>query len=173
MEKEWVKVDYLIKITNLVAGKEVVDNTIKEWKEILEGNNINYKFDIEQETEYFNGFRGQYLNKISVLYLYTTKDEVQRMKEIINEYNNSKSEIPNELKQQEEDSDEETKPIKVAMFIFKILITLLIIFEISIMIIFKDSIKNNQIYIFMSIIIIGELYIIFGGNKKKRKNKDE
>ena len=103
MKEEWIKVCRIITVDNLVTSKEFVDNTIEIWKELLDNYKIKYKFDIEQGTEYFDGIREiQYIDKVFSIYLYTTKEELPRMKSIIKEYENAKFEVPEELKSLEE-----------------------------------------------------------------------
>lgn len=170
MKEEWIKVSKIIETDNL--ANEITNNIIKNWEELLNSYNIKYKFDIEESTRYFQGHRGQYLDKVYIMYLYTVKEDIQRAKQIISDFENAKSEIPDELKEVEED-DTKIKPIKVFNYFFSILVILLIILEIGIMIITKDDINNKGIYILMAVIIISELYSIYYINKRKRKKNNE
>ena len=171
MNEEWIKVNKIIETQNL--ANEITDNIIKNWEELLNSYNIKYKFDIEESTRYFQGPRGKYLDKVYIMYLYTVKEDIQRTKQIISDFENAKSEIPDELKEIEEDDDTEIKPIRVFNYFFSILVILLIILEISIMIITKDDINNKVVYIIMAVIIISELYSIYYINKRKRKKNNE
>ena len=187
MEEKWIKVREIVRVSNLIKDKNLVELEQKEWKEILEQYKIKYKFEITQDTEYVQGGIRSAVNmqKVYILNLYTTKEYLQQVKSIIHEYENAPLEIPEELKEQEENNfelDEEERiedeyedlvPIKISKYFFAILMLLLIILELGLVIVSEKSIKNIEVYILIAILIIMELYVIVKSNKKKRKNKNE
>lgn len=173
MEEEWIKVKEIQRVSNLVKEKRIIDFVQREWKELLDQFKIKYKFDIVLDTEYIEGIRSAAsMNQVYILSLYTVKEDLEQMKRIIFEYENAQSEIPEELRDiDEEEEHEELKPMKVSKYFFNILIILLIILEISLVIVSKESSNSIDvdIYILIAILIIVELYLIIVVNKKKRK----
>lgn len=186
MEEKWIKVRDIVRVSNLIKDKNLVELEQKEWKEILEQYKIKYKFEITQDTEYVQGGIRSAVNmqKVYILNLYTTKEYLQQVKSIIHEYENAPLEISEELKEEEnnfeldeeeriEEEYEDLVPIKISKYFFAILMLLLIILELGLVIVSEKSIENIEVYILIAILIIMELYIIAKLNKKKRKNKNE
>ena len=173
MEEEWIKVKEIQRVSNLVKEKRIIDFVQSEWKELLDHYKIQYKFDIVQDIEYIEGIRSEsYMNQVYILSLYTVKEDLEQMKRIIFEYENAQFEIPEELRNtDEEEETEDLKPMKFSRYFFNILMILLIILEISLVIVSKESSNSIDvdIYILIAILIIVELYLIIVGNKKKRK----
>ncbi len=175
MEEEWIKVLEIGRMENLVKEKYLIDFAQKRWEEILKQYEIKYKLDIEQGTEYIGDGRRQHsLQKIYILGLYTTKENIEQMKSIIKDVENAQSEIPPELQEiDEEDENENVLSEKISNYFVTILMILLIILEIG-MIIYSSKEQNMMpLYIVMGIAIIIELYCIKIINQKKKRNKDE
>lgn len=180
MEEQWIKVLEIGRMENLVKEKYLIDFAQKRWEEILKQYEIKYKLDIEQGTEYIGDGRRQHsLQKVYILGLYTTKENIEQMKSIIKDVENAQSEIPLELQEiDEEDENENVLSEKISNYFVTILMILLIILEIG-MIIYsihqKTSKEQNMmpLYIVMGIAIIIELYCIKIINQKKKRNKDE
>ncbi len=175
MEEKWIKVLEIGRMENLVKEKYLIDFAQKRWEEILKQYEIKYKLDIEQGTEYIGDGRIQHsLQKIYILGLYTTKENIEQMKSIIKDVENAQSEIPPELQEiDEEDENENVLSEKISNYFVTILMILLIILEIG-MIIYSSKEQNMMpLYIVMGIAIIIELYCIKIINQKKKRNKDE
>lgn len=175
MEEQWIKVLEIGRMENLVKEKYLIDFAQKRWEEILKQYEIKYKLDIEQGTEYIGDGRIQHsLQKIYILGLYTTKENIEQMKSIIKDVENAQSEIPPELQEiDEEDENENVLSEKISNYFVTILMILLIILEIG-MIIYSSKEQNMMpLYIVMGIAIIIELYCIKIINQKKKRNKDE
>lgn len=174
MAEEWIKVIEIGRVENLVKEKYLIDFAQKEWEEILEQYGIKYKLDIEEGTEHIvDGRRHLSLKKRYILGLYTTKENIEQMKSIINEVESAQIVTPPELEEIEEIEEENVLPEKISKYFFSILMILLIIFEIG-MIIYLSKEKNMvPLYIVMGIAIIIQLYCIKSINKKKKRNKNE
>lgn len=179
MEEEWIKVKELQRVSNLIKERRIIDYMQEEWKELLEQYKIKYKFDIVQNTEYVCGGMRSAVNmqKVYILNLYTTKEYLQQIKSIIDEYENATLEIPEELKKVEEEKIEEeyedSKPMKVSKYFFTTSMILLILLEIGLILISEKSSDNRVGYILIAILIIVELYSIVGLNKRRGNNRNE
>ncbi|MGN1297923.1 MAG: hypothetical protein ACI4VH_05865 [Clostridia bacterium] len=187
MEEKWIKVREIVRVSNLIKEKNLIELEQKEWKEILEQYKIKCKFEITQDTEYVRGRRSAVnMQKVYILNLYTTKEYLQQMKSIIHEYENAPLEIPEELKEQgEEDNSElddeerieeeyeDLVPTKISKYFFIILMLLLIVLEVGVVIVSEKNSNNIEVYVLIAILIIVELYAIVKLNKKKRKKKNE
>ena len=175
MEEEWVKVKEILRVNNIVKQKTVIEFIQKDWKEILDQYKIKYKLEFVQDTEYVNGKRS--IDKVYILNLYTTKEYLQQMKTVIIDYENAQLEIPEELREIDEESVEDEneglQPVKFSKYFFNFLIILLIIFEVVVMLISEKSSDNKPAYVIMTVLIIVELYSIVSFNKKKRKDNNE
>ena len=102
MEEEWVKVKEILRVNNIVKQKTVIEFIQKDWKEILDQYKIKYKLEFVQDTEYVNGKRS--IDKVYILNLYTTKEYLQQMKTVIIDYENAQLEIPEELREIDEEN---------------------------------------------------------------------
>lgn len=178
MEEEWIKVREIVRVSNLIKDKNLIEFGQKDWREVLEQYKIKYKFEITQDTEYVRGRRSAVnMQKVYILNLYTTKEYLQQMNRVIYEYENAPLEIPEELREQGEekieDGYEDLVPIKVSKYFFVILMILLIILEVGLVIVSEKSSENIEVYVLIAILIIVELYAIVKLNKKKRKKKNE
>ena len=187
MEEEWIKVREIVRVSNLIKDKNLIEFGQKDWREVLEQYKIKYKFEITQDTEYVRGrMSAVNMQKVYILNLYTTKEYLQQMNRVIYEYENAPLEIPEELREQGEEKDfgldeeekiedgyEDLVPIKVSKYFFVILMILLIILEVGLVIVSEKSSENIEVYVLIAILIIVELYAIVKLNKKKRKKKNE
>ena len=105
MEEKWIKVREIQKVFNLVKDEEIINFSQKEWEEIIKQYKIKYKFDIIQKTEYRQvGRLKSHLQSVYVLCLYTTKEDLQEMRRIINDIDNA------ELQRSEEHTSELQSP---------------------------------------------------------------
>ena len=106
MEEEWIKVREIVRVSNLIKDKNLIEFGQKDWREVLEQYKIKYKFEITQDTEYVRGRRSAVnMQKVYILNLYTTKEYLQQMNRVIYEYENAPLEIPEELREQGEEKD--------------------------------------------------------------------
>lgn len=174
MEEKWIKVREIQKVFNLVKDEEIINFSQKEWEEIIKQYKIKYKFDIIQKTEYRQvGRLKSHLQSVYVLCLYTTKEDLQEMRRIINDIDNAELQIPEELKEEIEEKEEETEIQKRSRYFFIILMIILIIFEIMI-IIFTEKDSEIVKYIVIAIFILIEVWAIkINLKKEKRGNKNE
>ncbi len=174
MEEEWIKVREIQQVLNLVEDREVINFAQKEWEEIIKQYKVKHKFDIIQKTEYRElGRLKSCLQSVYVLCLYTTKEDLQEMRRIINDLENAELQIPEELREEIEEieeKEEETEIQKRSRYFFIILMIILIIFEI-VMTIFTEKDSEIVKYIVIAIFILIEVSVIKINLKKRKKRK--
>lgn len=159
MNKEWIEIAKLQKVSNLVTEKEYIDEAKKMWEEIFKEYQIDYKFDIVVDTEYeIHNVRtkGQ-LKKVYLLKAYTTKECFSQAKRIINEYMEQEIEQVEEQEVEKEDNYE-TKQEKTATYFFVAILLIAIIFEIGLIVSTKNEGNGIIEYVIIGILIIIELY---------------
>lgn len=175
-EEKWIKAIELQRVTNLVDEKEKINYVQKLWDEILKQYDISYKFDIVQESEYRNGGRtkGQ-LQVVYVLNLYTTKENLSKMKEIINEYEKEKI-IKKEtqdiqLEKEVEEEYEQLTPVKFQKYFLTAILLISILIEIVIVIslFIEGGDQGIMEYGIIIVFLIIEIYVLKRIWKKKRK----
>lgn len=178
MEEQWVKVAELQRVSNLVNEKDYIDNVKEQWTEILEQYKVKYKFDVTQGTEYKAASRTKgALQTVYILNLYTTKGDLQKVKGIINEYENSSSELPPELLENNEEKytkyeENELMQQKLSRYFISAIMLLVIAITIGIMVSIEYDSNNIVGYILGFIFICIAIYVLIRVNyKKMRKNK--
>lgn len=165
MEKEWITLAELQRVSNLVTEKEYIDETKKMWENIFREYKIDYKFDIVVDTEYsIQGVRtkGQ-LKKVYILKVYTTKESFPQAKSIINQY------MAQEIGPEENEIEEnnyEPKEERFAKYFFVIVLLIAIILEIGLIISAKNEESGIGKYIVISVFIVIEVYAIIRILKK-------
>lgn len=170
MEKEWIEVAELQRVKNLVTEEETINESKKMWDEILKQYNIDYKFEIVEDTEYSMEdvrFKGQ-LQNVYILKIYTTKENLKLIKSIIHEYaQDYKKEEPK--REEYEENEYEPAGVKFGRYFIIIVMLLALILEIGLMVSAKEAEVSG--YVAIGIFIIIELYIIKKFSKKRGKKK--
>lgn len=165
MEKEWIVLAELQRVSNLVTEKEYIDKTKKMWEDIFREYKIDYKFDIVVDTEYSIQevrTKGQ-LKKVYILKVYTTKESFPQAKSIINQY--MAQEIEPE-KNEIEENNYKPKEERFAKYFFVVVLLIAIILEIGLIISVKNEESGIGKYIVISIFIVIEVYAIIRILKK-------
>lgn len=165
MEKEWVALAELQRVSNLVTEKEYIDKTKKMWEDIFREYKIDYKFDIVVDTEYSIQevrTKGQ-LKKVYILKVYTTKESSPQAKSIINQY------MAQEIEPEENEIEENNykpKEERFAKYFFVVVLLIAIILEIGLIISVKNEESGIGKYIVISVFIVIEVYAIIRILKK-------
>lgn len=165
MEKEWIVLAELQRVSNLVTEKEYIDKTKKMWEDIFREYKIDYKFDIVVDTEYSIQevrTKGQ-LKKVYILKVYTTKESFPQAKSIINQY--MAQEIEPE-KNEIEENNYKPKEERFAKYFFVVVLLIAIILEIGLIISAKNEESGIGKYIVISVFIVIEVYAIIRILKK-------
>lgn len=155
MNKEWIEIAKLQKVSNLVTQKEYIDEVKKMWEDIFKEYKIDYKFDIVVDTEY--EIHRVQLKKVYFLKAYTTKECFSQAKRIIDEYMAQEIEQVEEQEVEKEDNYG-TKQERSATYFFVAILLIAIIFEIGLIVSTKNEENGIIEYVIVGILIIIELY---------------
>ena len=170
---EWVKVKEIARVHNLVKEQYIIDNTKKEWDDILKDDNIEFKYEIFETTEYTSEkSRTQYgsqLTKIYVLELYIKKEYLTKVEEIILNLNKVLKDIeePWELQEAIEDDENEKQKIKLSNIMFVLFMIVLIGIQIAICVGCINDKGGVGLAVCMGIFIIFELLLTRAALKKE------
>lgn len=172
MEEEWVKVAKLDSVNSLKTDEYRIKQIKKYWDDILKDENIDYKYEIEQEMKYegFDPIKGINRTLYSV-YLYVKKADRKRIENIIYEINKEEKKQQDNQKEKEEIKKqyEGLTQVKLLKIFISVLISIIILIEIVILV--EEQSLPIAIYIIFSIAILLELITIGIVWKKRRKRK--
>ena len=170
MEEEWEKVAKLDSVNSLKTDEYRIKQIKKYWDDILKDENIDYKYEIEQEMEYegFNPIKG--INRILYnVYLYVKKSDRKRIENIIDEINKEEKKQQDSKKEEIKKQYEGLTQVKLLKIFISALISIIILVEIIILA--EVESLPIAIYIIFIIAILLELITIGIVWKKKRKRK--